>query len=153
MQVAMMGYECADGIRRNTDTETDMAGPEVTAQDVLDASKGMLQKQLYVVFAWPADGLGPVMENLDEHLKFQMSLEERGIMFGAGPFWTDDEKSWNGEGMVIIRAGSFAEARKIAESDPMHASGARAFMVRPWLLNEGTVTIKLRYSDGSREIL
>lgn len=130
-----------------------MAGPEVTAQDVLNASKGMLQKQLYVVFTTPAGGLGPVMENIEEHLKFQMSLEERGIMFGAGPFWTDDEKNWGGEGMVIIRAANLAEARKIAESDPMHSSGARTFTVRPWLLNEGTVTVKLRYSDGSREIL
>ncbi len=130
-----------------------MAGPEVTAQDVLNASKGMLQKQLYVVFTTPANGLGPVMENVEEHLKFQMSLEERGIMFGAGPFWTDDGKNWNGEGMVIIRAEDIEDARRIAESDPMHASGARTFTVRPWLLNEGTVTVKLRYSDGSREIL
>ena len=130
-----------------------MSGPEVTAQDVLNASKGMLQKQLYVIFTTPADGLGPVMENVEEHLKFQISLEERGIMFGAGPFWTDDEKSWEGEGMVIVRAGSLAEAKKIAEEDPMHASGARTFTVRPWLLNEGVLTFKVRYSDGSREIL
>ena len=73
-------------------------------------------------------------------------------MFGAGPFWTDDEQSWEGDGMVIIRAGSLDEARKIAESDPMHQCGARSFTVRPWLLNEGTVTIKVRYSNGSREI-
>jgi uncharacterized protein YciI len=93
------------------------------------------------------------MENVEEHLKFQVSLEERGIMFGAGPFWTDDEKEWLGEGMVIIRADNIDEARKIAESDPMHACGARSFEVRPWLLNEGTVTIKIRYSDGSREVI
>lgn len=130
-----------------------MAGPIVKAQDVLDASKGMLQKQLYVVFTKPTSGLGPVMENLESHLKFQIGLEEQGIMFGAGPFWTDDEQMWEGEGMVIIRAGSLAEARKIAESDPMHSSGARSFQVRPWLLNEGTVTLKIRYSDGSRELL
>ena len=130
-----------------------MAGPEVTARDVLNASKGMLQKQLYVVFTTPANGLGPVMENMEAHLKFQVWLEERGIMFGAGPFWTDDEKGWNGEGMVIVRAKDLEEARGIAKSDPMHASGARTFTVRPWLLNEGTVTVKLRYSDGSREIL
>ena len=130
-----------------------MTQPEVTAQDVLDASEGMLQKQLYVVFTTPANGLGPVMENIEAHLQFQVSLEERGIMFGAGPFWTDDEKGWNGEGMVIIRAENIEDARRIARSDPMHATGARTFTVRPWLLNEGTVTVKLRYSDGSREIL
>ena len=130
-----------------------MSEPRVTAADVREASKGMLQKQLYVVFTRPTRGLGPVMENLEAHLAFQVSLEERGVMFGAGPFWTDDEKDWQGEGMVIVRARDLAEARAIAAEDPMHASGARSFEVRPWLLNEGTVTLKVRYSDGSRELV
>ncbi len=130
-----------------------MAEPVVSVQDVLNASSGMLQKQLYVVFTKPTKGLGPVMQNIEPHLKFQVDLERRGIMFGAGPFWTDDEKRWEGEGMVIIRAGSLAEAKEIAASDPMHKSNARSFTVRPWLMNEGTVTVKLTYSDGKREIL
>ena len=130
-----------------------MSEPTVTAQDVLDASKGMLQKQLYVIFTRPTNGLGPVMEQIAPHLEYQVDLEARGIMFGAGPFWTDDEKGWEGEGMVIVRAGSIEEARRIAAEDPMHASGARAFTVRPWLLNEGTLTLKVRFSDGSREVI
>ena len=129
-----------------------MSEPVIKVEDILNASRGMLQKQLYVVFTTPASGMGPVMANLEAHLKFQVELEQKGIMFGAGPFWTDDEKQWLGEGMVIIRAASLDEATKIAASDPMHASGARTFRVRPWLLNEGTVTIKVSYSDGKREI-
>ena len=80
-------------------------------------------------------------------------LERKGIMFGAGPFWADNEVDWNGEGMVVIRAGSLAEAREIAAQDPMHSSGARSFKVRPWLLNEGTLTVKIDYSTGKREII
>ena len=129
-----------------------MSEPVIKVEDILNASRGMLQKQLYVVFTTPASGMGPVMANIEAHLKFQVELEQKGIMFGAGPFWTDDEKQWQGEGMVIIRAASLDEAKKIAASDPMHASGARTFRVRPWLLNEGTVTIKVSYSDGKREI-
>ena len=129
-----------------------MSEPVIKVEDILNASRGMLQKQLYVVFTTPANGMGPVMANIEAHLKFQIELEQKGIMFGAGPFWTDDEKQWQGEGMVIIRAGSLDEAKKIAATDPMHASGARTFRVRPWLLNEGTVTIKVSYSDGKREI-
>jgi len=125
----------------------------VPAKDAIDASKGMLQKQLYVVFTTPENGLGPVMENLKEHLAFQIDLERRGIMFGAGPLWSDDEKDWLGEGMVIIRADSLEHAKKIAATDPMHAAGARSFKVRPWFLNEGTVTVKINFSDGSREII
>lgn len=130
-----------------------MSDATVKVKDILDASKGMLQKQLYVVFTKPTRGLGPVLENLKEHLEFQCSLERRGIMFGAGPFWTDDEQEWLGEGMVIIRAASLAEAKRIAAEDPMHKCGARSFVVRPWLLNEGTVTMKITYSDGKREIV
>ncbi len=130
-----------------------MSEPQISAQDVLNASAGCLQKQMYVYFTKPANGLGPVMENLEDHLKFQVELEQKGIMFGAGPFWTDDEQRWEGEGMIIIRAESIAEARKIAESDPMHASGARTFTLRPWLLNEGMVTMKVTYSDGGREVI
>lgn len=130
-----------------------MSGPEVTKQDIMNACEGMLQKQLYVVHTFPTNGLGPVMKNIDPHLKFQIELEEKGIMFGAGPFWDDAEEKWEGEGMVIIRADSLAEAREIAARDPMHASGARDYTVRPWLMNEGTVTVKIRYSDGSRELI
>lgn len=130
-----------------------MSEPQISAQDVLNASAGCLQKQMYVYFTKPANGLGPVMENLEEHLKFQVEIEQKGIMFGAGPFWTDDEQRWEGEGMIIIRAESLAEARKIAESDPMHASGARTFTIRPWLMNEGMVTMKVTYSDGGREVI
>ena len=129
-----------------------MAGPNITKDDILEASKGMLQKQLYVVFTTPTNGMGPVMENIEEHLQFQVSLEQRGIMLGAGPFWADDEHTWNGEGMVIIRADSLAHAKEIAETDPMHSSGARSFTVRPWLLNEGRVTVEVNFSTGRHAV-
>jgi len=129
-----------------------MTEPKVTKQDIINASSQMLNKDLYVVFTIPTNGMGPVMENIEAHLKFQVSLEEKGIMFGAGPFWEDNESDWKGEGMVIIRANSLVEAREIAASDPMHSSGARSFTVRPWLLNEGTLNIKLDYSKGTFEV-
>ena len=130
-----------------------MSGPNITKDDILEASKGMLQKQLYVVFTSPTQGMGPVMENIEEHLKFQVKLEQDGIMLGAGPFWADDEHTWNGEGMVIIRADSLDHARQIAESDPMHASGARDFKIRPWLLNEGRITVQVDFSTGGHTVI
>jgi uncharacterized protein YciI len=124
----------------------------IPAAEIMKACEGMLRKQLYVVLTTPTKGMEPVMAIIKEHLDFQVDLERRGIMFGAGPFWNDAEDAWEGEGMVIIRAGSLAEAKAIAASDPMHKSGARSYTVRPWLLNEGTVTVKLTYSDGRGEI-
>ena len=125
-----------------------MNKPRITKQDVLNASSEMLNKDLYVIITKPTNGMEPVMENLDEHLKFQVSLEKKGIMFGAGPFWEENEIDWNGEGMVIIRANSINHAKEIANSDPMHSSGARSFIVRPWLLNEGNIEVSLDYSTG-----
>ena len=110
--------------------------------------KGLLAKELYVVFTKPTGGMEAIFENLEEHLAFQGELEAKGIMFGAGPFPNDAGDEWSGEGMVVIRADSLEEARKIADSDPMHASGARNYTIRPWLLNEGRVMVDLTYSSG-----
>lgn len=119
----------------------------VPAAAVLDASKGMLQRQLYAIFTTPTDGLGPVFAVIEEHLKFQVQLEKDGLLYAAGPMWTDDEQSWEGEGLVVVKATSRDDAIAIAERDPMHTSGARSFKVRPWLINEGTVTITLNNSS------
>ncbi len=119
----------------------------VPAAAVLEASKGMLQRQLFAIFTTPTDGLGPVFANIEEHLQFQVQLERDGILFAAGPMWADDEESWEGEGLVVVKAASRAEAIAIAERDPMHKAGARSFRVRPWLINEGSVTITLNNSS------
>ena len=110
---------------------------------VLEASKGMLQKQLFAIFTTPVDGLGPVFAIIEEHLNFQVQLEKDGILYAAGPLWTDDGEEWEGEGMVIVRAASIDEAKAVAERDPMHKAGARTYRVRPWLINEGSVTVRL----------
>jgi len=126
-----------------------MADPVVTWDDILKRCEdiGVLAKKFYVVFTSPAEGLGKVMENLEEHLAYQHEIEQNGTMFAAGPFATDDESHWQGEGMVIIRANSLAEAEQVAANDPMHKSGARTYRVRPWLMNEGSFTVKVTYSD------
>lgn len=113
---------------------------------VLEASKQMLQKQLYAIFTTPTNGLGPVFASIEEHLKYQVQIESEGILFAAGPLWTDDGQSWQGEGLVVVRAASREEAVAVAERDPMHRSGARRFTVRPWLINEGSLTLHLDYS-------
>ncbi len=129
-----------------------MSEPKITKHDILEKTPQMLQKQLYVIHTKPTNGLGPVMENIGPHLEFQVKIEQDGVMFAAGPFWADDEETWEGEGMVIIRADSLAHARDIAGSDPMHASGARSFTVRPWQVNEGGFSLRVTFSDGKRTL-
>ncbi len=131
-----------------------MADPVITWNDIVERCEtmGVLAKKLYVVFTNPAEGLGKVMENLEEHLAYQHEIEQNGIMFAAGPFANDDETLWQGEGMVIIRANSLAEAEQIAANDPMHKSGARSYRVRPWLMNEGSFTVRVTYSDQKNAV-
>ena len=116
-------------------------------------SKGVLGMQLYVILTKPTAGMDSVLENMGAHLAYQKELETTGVMFAAGPFANEDETLWQGAGMVIVRAGSVDQAQDIASADPMHANGAREFTVHPWLLNEGSLTFRVTYSDGKREIL
>jgi hypothetical protein len=114
--------------------------------------QGLLCKQLYVVLSNPTNGIGPVLENLDPHVEYQRQLERSGVMFAAGPFASPDLTEWLGEGMFIYRAESIAEATALADQDPMHIAGARSFVVRQWLLNEGTYSVRVFYSGGKPEV-
>jgi len=125
----------------------------IPVSEVMQASAGMLQKQLYAIFTTPVDGLGKVLENLETHLGFQTTLEKEGVLFAAGPLWTDDEQNWTGEGMVIVRAASRTAAIAIAERDPLHQCGARSFTVRPWMINEGSMTLRLDHSSQTYSII
>jgi len=125
----------------------------VPAAEVKEASKAMLQKQLYAIFTTPVAGIGPVLEHLEEHLAFQVQLERDGILYAAGPMWTDAEDAWEGEGLVVIRAASRSAAIRIAQGDPMHKAGAHEFRVRPWMINEGSVTLRLDMSSQSFAIV
>ncbi len=127
-----------------------MSGKSVPAIKIAEESRrrGHLARQLYIVSTRPIDGIGPIMENLAVHLTFQEELERDGIMFAAGPNWTDDEQTWEGDGTVVLRAGSLEDAKQIAARYPMHMNGARAFTVRPWLINEGRITVQLGLATG-----
>jgi uncharacterized protein YciI len=115
------------------------------------SSETFLRKTLYVVFTQPVKAWEEIAAVIPEHLRYQVSLEQRGIMFGAGPLMNEEGKP-RGRGMIIIRANSFDEAKAIADADPMHARGVRAYSIDRWTMNEGTVTIKVTYSDQRMRI-
>ena len=131
-----------------------MSEPRMTWKEMVDFSEShnLLAKRLYVISSKPTNGLGPINEVLDEHVKFQTKLEVDGVMFAAGPLASEDLQEWLGEGLFMYRAASIDEARSIAESDPMHSSGARSFTIREWMLNEGTYTVQVFYSAGRPKI-
>jgi uncharacterized protein YciI len=114
--------------------------------------KGVLALELYVVHSKPIDGLDGVRANHGPHLAYQKEIEQKGIMFGAGPLADEQGEQWSGEGFIIIRAPSLEAAKEIADNDPMHKNGGRSYTIRPWLLNEGCLNVQLTYSDGGRKI-
>lgn len=128
--------------------------PQVTKSMMLQhpVMSTMLNLQLFVVLSTPTTGLAPVLANSEVHLAHQVEMERRGVMFAAGPLFHEDDSVWTGDGMFVIRATSYDEAVAIAASDPMHQRGARSFTVRPWLLNEGSITVRLEFSRNAMQM-
>ncbi len=124
----------------------------VEAKKIIEDSGNSLRMQLYVVVS-TAKNLESVKQNLVEHRVYLKELEDRNVLFGAGPLWTDDGQYFEGDGLLIYRANSVGEAQEIAQADPMHTSGARTFTIRPWLLNDGKITVQVTLSEPQRSLI
>lgn len=110
----------------------------------------MLRRSLWVITTRPARGPG-MQELLPAHLDYQIAMERDGALFGAGPIFEDGGTTPTG-GMIIVRADDEAEARALADADPFHAEGLRQYTVHRWMLNEGAMTVTVRYSDQTAVI-
>jgi uncharacterized protein YciI len=109
-----------------------------SAKNIIEMSRqhGLIATTLYVMKTEPAGDMALIRQSLDTHLAYWIDLEKKNVLFAAGPFLPADENSGiSGVGMVIYRADSLEQAIDIAAADPMHLSGARNFVVKPWLLN------------------
>ena len=124
----------------------------VEANKIIEGSGNSIRMQLYVVIS-KAKNLESVNQNLVEHRSYLKELEERNVLFGARPLWTNDGQYFEGDGLLIYRANSVAEAQEIAQADPMHTSGTRTFTIRPWLLNDGKITIQVTLSEPQRSLI
>jgi hypothetical protein len=123
------------------------------AQQTISQERNPLGLVLYVIETTGVPERASEAGNfMQDHLAHQDNLERQGIMFGAGALRSEGaEGGPPTQGLIIIRAESFEEARKIADSDPMHANGLRTYTIRRWSLNEGTVNIRVNFSDQSVE--
>jgi len=111
----------------------------------------MLRKKLYVILskggATP-DQIGAV---LPQHLEYMIGLEKQGVLFASGPL-TAAPGQPAGDGLTILRADSADEARGIASADPFVINKLRTFEVREWTVMEGSLGVKINFSDQSLEI-
>ena len=118
--------------------------------DVHPLTNTFLGKEMYLVVTRPVRS-PEIDKRLADHLAHQVELERRGIMFAAGPLYSRDSNVPEA-GMFVLRASSFEEAEAIAKGDPLHAAGLRTFTLQKWRVNEGSITVKINYSDQTREI-
>lgn len=124
-----------------------MSDPADRAQQM---AARMLGKQLYVVHTTPVAPREQIAALLPQHLEHQVRLEKSGVMFGAGPLANEDGTPAGG--LIVIRADSFAAARAIADTDPLHKAGLRTYTLRRWTVNEGSYSVTINYSDQSVSI-
>jgi uncharacterized protein YciI len=67
----------------------------------------------------------------EQHGASLQALFERKVILGSGPV-KDEHGKRHGGAIVIMRAGSLAEAREIAAQEPICREGKRTFEVLPW---------------------
>ena len=112
------------------------------------AALGLLH---YAIMSEFTDKTGDRAAVLEEHLAYQVKLEEDGKLFAAGPLLREDGEM-AGIGLIIVKARTLDEAKEIANQDPFHQSGLRAYKIWPWKINEGGVDLKIRFAAGSFDI-
>ncbi|WP_270725894.1 YciI family protein [Shimia sp. Alg240-R146] len=111
-------------------------------------SRGALALELFVAHSTPAKSPEDVKASLANHLAYQADLERAGQLAFAGPMSDETGEHMQGVGLIIYRADSLEAARQLAENDPMHKSGARSFVLRRWLINEGSLNLSVGLSTG-----
>lgn len=114
--------------------------------------RGALALELFVVESTPAGAPEDVKANLPDHLAYQRDMELQGKLCLAGPLSDASGEEMIGAGLIIYRATSMDEARAMADADPMHASGARSYSLRKWLINEGSLSINVGLSTGGASL-
>jgi uncharacterized protein len=114
-------------------------------------TQSMLRKKLYVVLSKGGADPARIAEYLPQHLEYMIGLERQGVLFASGPLAEADGKT-RGDGLTILRAASADAARKIAQADPFVVNGLRSFELREWTVMEGSLGIKVNFSDQSLEL-
>jgi uncharacterized protein len=112
----------------------------------------MLRKKLYVILSKGSATPEQIGAVLPQHLEYMIDLEKKGMLFASGPF-TPAPGQPAGDGLTILRAKTAEEARALAATDPFVVNKLRSFEVREWTLMEGSLGLKVNFSDQSLEFV
>lgn len=109
--------------------------------------RGSLAYELFVVESTPAKAPEDLKRVLPDHLAYQQQQESAGALAFAGPMSDLTGELMQGAGLIVYRAESFDAAKKLADADPMHATGTRTYTLRRWLINEGSLQLDIKLSS------
>jgi uncharacterized protein len=123
----------------------------MTEERIRELTRNMLRKKLYVVLSKGGAAAEEIAKHLPRHLEYMIGLEKKGVLFASGPLAQPDG-STRGDGLTILRAASAEDARRIAEADPFVIAGLRNFELREWTVMEGSLGLKVNFSDQSFEL-
>jgi uncharacterized protein YciI len=73
-------------------------------------------------------------------------LVRDGNLTFARPMSDETGEHMQGIRLIIYCASSLDAARALAEADPKHKSGARSFVLRKWMINEGSLSVSVELS-------
>ena len=124
----------------------------MTQERIRELTKGMLRKKLYVILSKGGAAPEQLAEHLPRHLEYMIGLEKTGVLFASGPL-AEADGQMRGDGLTVVRAANAQAAREIAEADPFVVHGLRSFELREWTMMEGSLGIKLHFSDQSLELV
>lgn len=122
----------------------------MTSDDIQTITQGFMKKIMWVVVTEPVGPEDEIQAMMADHLRHQVELENRGVLFAAGPLFDGDGPPV--AGMFILRAEDEAAARAIADLDPMHRAGLRRYTLRRWMMNEGRITVTVNLSNSTPEL-
>ena len=111
-------------------------------------SRGALALELFVAHSTPVGAPEDIKAALPDHLAYQAGLERAGSLAFAGPMSDETGQDMQGMGLSSYRADSLEAARALADGDPMHKTGARSYVLRRWMINEGSLTVQVGPSTG-----
>jgi uncharacterized protein len=118
---------------------------------IRELTQRMLRKKLFVVLSKGGATPDQIAALLPQHLEYMIGLEKQGLLFASGPL-SASPGAPAGDGLTILRAANADEARTIASTDPFVVNKLRTFEVREWTVMEGSLGVKINFSDQTLEI-
>ena len=125
-------------------TEIHVSTDSTTDDDSIDNAAPASSKEYWVALCTLIDTARQedIAATLPAHLNWLQHIEVHDQLFMAGPLLCGPQVRM-GSGIMIFRAAGEIEATSIANQDPFVTGGLRTYVLYQWLLNEGSVTLRV----------